>query len=47
MDIWKCKECGNLDPCILFMPSDQKATTCPYSGTYCNWHKMIEDKDNE
>lgn len=48
MDKWECKACGNLDRCVLLMPKDHDltATTCPYSGTDCNWQKC-EDKNNE
>jgi len=48
MDKWKCKECDNLDLCVLLMPTDHEltATVCPYSGTDCNW-QLIEDKDEE
>jgi hypothetical protein len=50
MDKWECKACNNLDPYVLFMPSDHEltATVCPYSGTDCNWYMIAdEDEDNE
>lgn len=47
MDKWGCEECNNLDPCVLFVPSDHglTATTCPYSGTDCNWYMMTMNDD--
>lgn len=47
MDKWKCKECDNLEPCVLLMPTDHElmATVCPYSGTDCEWY-LVEDKVN-
>jgi len=48
MDIWQCKDCEHLDPCVLLMPSDHEltATVCPYAGTDCKW-KHLEDVDSE
>lgn len=46
MDKWECKECDNLELCVLLMPEDHEltATVCPYSGTDCEWIEVKDEK---
>lgn len=47
MSKWRCDECvgdeNTSDSCVLDSP--KKPSTCPYSGTDCNWQLIEEEKD--
>lgn len=50
MSKWRCDECvddeNTSESCVLDMADRKIPSTCPFSGTDCEWY-LIEDKDNE